>query len=130
MQPTRASKRKLDLRFQTPIVGRFVEAFAVLPAGYLVGQSEVRRCDVPNDRARICVVQQVADRQTDAQVESVGSYRGTDKAAEPAAGGGLQRVASPASIAAGRAALPAEPDNLRDAKVYVVLARSPSEIAG
>ena len=132
--PTRArrlSKDKFDLRFQAAVVGSFVEAFAILPAGDLVGKSEVRRRDVPNNRAGIRVVQHVADRQADAQVEAVRRCRGADEAAKAAAGGGLHWVASPASGAriAGSAALLAEPDDLCDAKVYAVLAGSSSEIA-
>src|SRR5580700_8789680 len=64
----RLSKSKFYLRFQTAVVRRFVKALAILPACYLVGESEVRRGDVPDDRSGIRVIQQIANRQADAQV--------------------------------------------------------------
>src|ERR1051326_2732959 len=119
------SECELDLRFQTAVVSRFVEALAVLPTGNLVGKSEVRRCDVSDDRTGIRVVQQVADRQSDAQVETVRCGGRAEKAAKATAGGGLQCVtgaatwvaacASRARIAGGCLARRAEADNLRDA---------------
>ena len=59
------------------------------------------------------MVQQVTDRQADAQVEAVRRGGGADEAAKAAASGGLHGVAAPASgarIAAGRAVLLAETD--------------------
>lgn len=63
-----ALEREADLRFEAPVVGRLVETFAVLPARHLIRKSEIGRRDVAGDRAGIGVIQQVADRQADADV--------------------------------------------------------------
>jgi hypothetical protein len=55
-------EREFDLRLQSPVVGRLVETLAILSTGNLVSRPKVRRRDIPNNRAGIRVVEQIADR--------------------------------------------------------------------
>ena len=80
----RRLKREFDLRFQAAIVGRLVKALAILRARDLVCQAEIRRSDVPDDRSGICVVDQIPNRETDAQVEAVRGGRAADQSAQSA----------------------------------------------
>src|SRR5947209_5574858 len=82
------SKRKLNLRLQPPIVGVLHEAFTVRSARNLIGESEERRRDVADNCARVVVVQEIANRKADHQVETVIGGRGTDQVAQSATRGG------------------------------------------
>src|ERR1017187_365548 len=87
-------KGETNLRFQPAVVGGFVKAFAVLPAGYLVGKAEVRRCDVSGYRSGVGVVEEVAHGHPNTQVIAARRGGGSDEAAQAAAGGCRHRVAA------------------------------------
>src|ERR1035437_8627568 len=129
----RTLERELDLRFQSAIVGRLVESFAVLPARNLVRKPEIRRGDVPDNRSRVCVIEQVPHRNPDAQVEAVRSRRAADQPAQPAAAHRRQRRALPRGSSgtrvAGYAALLAEADRLGDPQIHIELSRTASVVA-
>src|SRR5260370_37362940 len=128
-----SSEGEFDLEFEAAMVGGFVEAFAILAAGDLVGGAEVGRRDVANDGSGVGVVEEIAHREADAEVVAVRGGSGADEASQAAsAGGGEGRALAGRGDGptGGAAALTTEADGRAEAAADIERARAAAGVAG